>query len=271
MDFLAIFAPIVILSGVMGGSSVRIINSANEALVERLGQFDRKLEPGLNFVIPLVEKIVVEETTREKYLDIPPQKAITADNVPVTVDGALYWQILDLESAFYNVEGVEEAISNLVITILRSEMGKMELEKTFSSRDEINQALLQQLDDATASWGVKVTRVEVSEISPPAAVLDALEQERAAKSRKAAALQEAEGTVGSIEMISQALQKKTNAQQVIQYLIAQRYVDANEKLGESNNTKVLFMNPGALNEAIADMIEGDIHDAPPQDKSPSLN
>lgn len=262
MDFLAIFAPIVVFVAGCGISSVRIINSGNEALVERLGQYDRKLDPGLNFMIPLIEKIVVEETTREQVLDIHPQNAITEDNVSLQVDAVVYWQVLELKDAFYNVENVEEAIQNLVITVLRSEMGKMELRETFSSRDDINQALLQQLDDATQNWGVKVTRVEVSEIIPAKTVMEALEQERAAESRKQAVLREAEGTVGSIEMISQALQKKINSQQVLQYLIAQRYVDANQKLGESNNSKVVFMNPSNLNEAVAELIQEDPNQEP---------
>lgn len=264
-EFLAIFAPMVIVLAGGSISSLKIINSGNEALVERLGEFNRKLEPGLNFIVPLVEKIVVEETTREQVFDIDPQNAITEDNVSMKVDAVIYWQVLDLESAFYNVENVEEAIENLVVTVLRSEIGKMQLEETFSSRDNINQALLQQLDDATASWGVKVTRVEVSEITPSAAVMEALEQERAAKSRKNAVLQEAEGTVSSITMISEALQSKSNSTEVLQYLIAQRYVDANRRLGESANSKVVFMDPKSLNQALFDLMPQAVQIDAPKD------
>ncbi len=251
---LTIFAPVIVFVAGVGASSVRIINEGNEALVERLGQFNQKLEPGLNFIIPLLDKIVVEETVREKVLDIEPQSAITADNVSLKADAVIYWQILDLESAFYKVEDLAQAIRNLVLTALRSEIGMMELEETYSSRNKINKALLQQLDEATESWGVKITRVEVREIAPAQTVMDSLEQERAAESRKRAALLETEGTVGSIEMISQALRKERNHKEVLQYLVAQRYLDANQKLGESPNSKILFMDPKNLNEALADLM-----------------
>jgi regulator of protease activity HflC (stomatin/prohibitin superfamily) len=246
--------------------SVKIINQGNEALVERLGRFHKKLGPGLNYIVPFLDTIVLEESVRERVIDTEPQEAITRDNVSVVVDAVLYWRILQLERTYYAVEDVEEALKNLVTTTLRSEIGRMQLAQTFSSRNEINQSLLHQLDDATASWGVKVTRVEVQTIAPAKAVMDAMELERAAESKKKAAIseaegkkrasiEEAEGAVQSMRLIAEALKSQPNSREILQYLVAQRYVDANYRLGDSPNSKIVFMDPGQLNEALASLMD----------------
>jgi len=262
------YATITLALGSIGYAfaSLKIINEGNEALVERLGQYHKKLNPGLNFVVPLLDTIVVEETTREKVLGIEPQSAITKDNVSLKIDAVVYWQIIDLEKTFYVVEDIKEAIENLVVTTLRSAIGRLELEETYSSRDRINQLLLQQLDEATANWGVKVTRVEVREISPAKTVMESLEQERAAESKKRATLLETEGTVRSIEMLSTALRTQNNAHEVLNFLVTQRYVEANEKLGASANSKIVFMDPRALTEAMSDLIFD--HSNPPAPPTP---
>lgn len=250
-----------VLSALIAGltaflTSIRIINEGNEALVERLGQYHKKLNPGLNFILPMFDTIVVEETTREKVLGIDPQNAITKDNVSLKVDAVIYWQIVDLERTFYVVEDIQSAIDNLVVTTLRSAIGQLNLDETYSSRDKINQKLLEQLDEATENWGVKVTRIEVREITPAKTVMDSLEIERAAESKRRAALLETEGTVQSIAMLSDALRQQPNAQEVLSFLVAQRYVEANENLGRSSNSKVVFMDPKALNQAMSDLIGG---------------
>jgi regulator of protease activity HflC (stomatin/prohibitin superfamily) len=245
--------------------SVKIINQGNEALVERLGRYHRKLMPGLNFIVPLLDTIVWEDTTREQVLDIDPQEAITKDNITLLVDAVMYWRILELQQTYYAVEDISKALMNLVITSLRSEIGRMELEQTYASRSQINQILLQQLDEATATWGVKVTRIEVQNITLPETVRESLELERAAESKKRAAIleaegekqaaiSEAEGTVQSIELISNALKSQNNTHAVLQYLVAQKYVDANYRLGQSNNSKIIFMDPKALTEAMSELI-----------------
>jgi regulator of protease activity HflC (stomatin/prohibitin superfamily) len=150
MESILIALALVIIGYTVG--SVKIINQGTEALVERLGRYNRKLGPGLNFIVPLLDTIVLEESTRERVLDIEPQEAITSDNVSLQVDAVVYWRILQLERTYYAVEDIEEALRNLVTTTLRSEIGKMNLADTFSSRTEINHALLHQLDDATATW-----------------------------------------------------------------------------------------------------------------------
>jgi regulator of protease activity HflC (stomatin/prohibitin superfamily) len=182
---------------VIGGSaltgSVKIVNEKNEYLVERLGSFDRKLEPGLRFLAPFLDKVVYKETIREKVIDIPPQSCITKDNVSITADAVVYWRIMDMEKAYYKVENLQLAMVNLVLTQIRSEMGKLELDETFTARSEINEILLRELDIATDPWGVKVTRVELRDIMPSKAVLESMELQMAAERKKRAAILTSEG------------------------------------------------------------------------------
>ncbi len=251
---ISILAPmILVIIGYTIGST-KIVNEGNQALVERLGRYHKKLDPGLNYIIPFVDRIAVEDTVREQVLDIPPQQAITKDNISLEVDAVVLWRVIDLKEAYYAVEDVELAIQNLVTTTLRSMIGELDLSDTYSSRSDLNRKLLYQLDEATAGWGVKVTRVELQEIKPPKTILESLERERAAMSEKQATISQAEGTVKSIQILSSALQSQTNSQQILQFLIAERYVDANQKLGESPNSKVVFMDPKALSEALTDLI-----------------
>ncbi|WP_204140639.1 SPFH domain-containing protein [Halomicronema sp. CCY15110] len=249
--------------------SVRIVNQGNQALVERLGRYHRKLRPGLNFIVPFLDTIVWEESIRERLLDVDPQSAITPDNVALNVDAVVYWKILDLERTYYEIENIQDAIRELVVTTLRSEIGKMPFEKTFSSRDELNRALLDHLDEATEPWGVKITRVEVQSIVPPASVLESMQQQQAAELKRRATVLEAEGeqqasirraqgTVQSIELLSEALRERPDAQEILKFLIAQQYVEANQKLGESNNSKVLFMDPKFLSEGLIDLINSPV-------------
>jgi regulator of protease activity HflC (stomatin/prohibitin superfamily) len=253
-SILSILAPMILV--VIGYSigSTKIITQGNEALVERLGKYHKKLEPGLNYIIPFIDRVAVEDTIREQVLDIPAQQAITKDNISVIVDAVVFWKVEDLMKAYYNVEDVERAIEELVTTTLRSTIGELELDQTYSSRNNINRNLLEQLNEAARDWGVNVIRVEVQELKPPADVLESLAKARAAETQKQAEIFKAQGTVESIEMLSKALLEQPNSKAVLQYLIAQRYVDANQKLGESPNSKVVFMDPRSLSEAITDLI-----------------
>jgi regulator of protease activity HflC (stomatin/prohibitin superfamily) len=245
--------------------AVKIINQGDEALVQRLGRYHRKLKPGLNIILPPFDSIILTESVREQILDVEKQAAITRDNVALDVDAVVYWRILELELTYYAIEDVEKAIEELVITTLRSEIGKMEFEKTFSSRDELNKALLSQLDEATEPWGVKVTRVEVQEITPPDEVKRSMQQQQAAELKRRATVLEAQGqqeaaiklaeaTVQSIQMLSDAIKSNTGSPEILNFLIAQRYVEANQKLGESQNSKVVFMDPKFLSEGLIDLM-----------------
>lgn len=262
---LSILVPMVLVAVGYTVGAARIINQGNEALVERLGKKHRKLDAGLNFVVPVIDRIAVEESTRERVLDTKPRQAITKDNVSVSIDAVVFWKIVDLDKAYYNVEDVEDAMKNLVLTRLRSLIGEMQLDATYSSMDLMNRTLLEHVAEATADWGIQVVRVEVQEIEVPESVRESLEKKRIAESEKQASIEraegekqaeisKAEGTVHSLQLISKALEEQSNSKNVLQYLIAQRYVEANEKLSESSNSKVVFMDPAKLSEAVTDLL-----------------
>ncbi|MBD3881546.1 SPFH/Band 7/PHB domain protein [Phormidium tenue FACHB-886] len=184
---------LMVLGGTGVAKSVRIINQGNEALVERLGSYNRKLAPGLSFTVPFVDRIAFQETIREKVLDIPPQSCITRDNVSISVDAVVYWRIVDMEKSYYKVQNLQAAMVNLVLTQIRAEMGRLELDETFTARSEINELLLRELDISTDPWGVKVTRVELRDIIPSKAVQESMELQMSAERRKRAAILTSEG------------------------------------------------------------------------------
>jgi regulator of protease activity HflC (stomatin/prohibitin superfamily) len=141
----------------------------------------------------MIDKVVYKDTIREKVLDVPAQSCITRDNVSITVDAVVYWRIMDMYKAYYKVENLRDAMVNLVLTQIRAEMGKLELDQTFTARTEINEILLRELDIATDPWGVKVTRVELRDILPSKAVQDSMELQMAAERKKRAAILTSEG------------------------------------------------------------------------------
>jgi regulator of protease activity HflC (stomatin/prohibitin superfamily) len=264
------FAAILTILGATVGSTRRI-SEGNEALVERLGRYHRKLKPGLNFgIIPFVDEVVTEGSIKERILDIPPNDATTKDNIRVKVDAVIFWKILELQQAYYEIQDIENAISNLVVTTLRSVIGQMDLEETNSSRNQIIRSLAENLDEATEPWGVKITRVEIQDIEAPEAIKISLERERSAISerralesqaagKRQAALEEAESIAASVKRIAEALRDNPNSQHILKYLIAQNYVDANLKLGQSNNSKIVFMDPKALTEGVTELIQAEAH------------
>lgn len=192
MEQLLLFVFLALGGSALAGS-VKIVNQGNEALVESLGSYKKKLAPGLNFVTPFIDRVVYRETIREKVLDIPPQQCITRDNVGITVDAVVYWRIVDMEKAYYKIENLKLAMQNIVLTQVRAEMGKLELDETFTAREKINEILLRDLDIATDAWGVKVTRVELRDLVPSKAVQDSMEMQMAAERRKRAAVLTSEG------------------------------------------------------------------------------
>jgi regulator of protease activity HflC (stomatin/prohibitin superfamily) len=255
--FFGIVAAIIAMFGYTI-SSAKLVSEGNQVLVERLGRYQKTLNPGLNFIVPGLDKIVLEASTREQVLDVPPQQVITQDNVSLKVDAVVFWQIVDLRSAFYSVEDIEESIETLVLTTLRSEIGQLPLDMTYSSRDAINRTLVKKLDDATESWGVKITRVEIKDLSPTKTILESLELERAAQSRKKATIAEAEGVATSLQKIAEILRSQPNSQKALEFLAAQLYIEANEKIGTSQNSKILFVNPAGHRELIKEMLAEDL-------------
>ncbi|MDY7023428.1 MAG: paraslipin, partial [Cyanobacteriota bacterium] len=213
------------------------------------------LKPGVRYIIPFLEKVVYYDTTRERFLDIQPQEVITADNTPLTIDAVVYWKVEDIEKSYYNVEAVEESISNLVLTTLRAKIATIDMRELFSSINEINDLLLKTLDEATENWGIKVIRVNLQSVTPPEAIMKSMEAEKAAENKKRAEISIARSEAEAIEIISNSLKIQPNSREFIQYLIAKQYVEAHHKLSASENSKIIFMNPGQLNEAIGNLIE----------------
>ncbi|MEB3264887.1 MAG: stomatin-like protein [Synechococcus sp.] len=185
--------PAMALLAVLGISSVKVTSGGRSMLVERLGKYDRQLKPGLSFVLPVVEKVVSHESLKERVLDIPPQQCITRDNVSIEVDAVVYWQLLEHSRAYYAVDNLQAAMVNLVLTQIRAEMGKLDLDQTFTTRQEVNEALLKELDQATDPWGVKVTRVELRDIQPSQGVQQAMEKQMTAEREKRASILRSEG------------------------------------------------------------------------------
>jgi regulator of protease activity HflC (stomatin/prohibitin superfamily) len=174
-------------------SSLKIVNQGEEALVASFGKYSRKLQPGPNFIVPIMDAIAYKGSVKEQVLDIPPQQCITRDNVPITVDAVIYWRIVDMEKAFYRVDNLRLAMTNIVHTQIRSELGSLELDQTFTARNHINEMLLRDLDDSTEPWGVKVTRVELRDVLPAKAVQESMELQMTAERKKRAAVLTSEG------------------------------------------------------------------------------
>jgi len=185
--------PVLIALGALGISGVKVTSSSRSMLVERLGKYNRQLSPGLSLVIPGLERVVSHESLKERVLDIPPQQCITRDNVSIEVDAVVYWQLLEHPRAYYAVDNLQAAMVNLVLTQIRAEMGKLDLDETFTTRSEVNEVLLKELDQATDPWGVKVTRVELRDIKPSDGVQQAMEQQMTAEREKRAAILRSEG------------------------------------------------------------------------------
>jgi regulator of protease activity HflC (stomatin/prohibitin superfamily) len=188
-----LFIPVLIALGALGISGVKVTSSSRSMLVERLGKYNRQLSPGLSLVIPGLERVVSHESLKERVLDIPPQQCITRDNVSIEVDAVVYWQLLEHARAYYAVDNLQAAMVNLVLTQIRAEMGKLDLDETFTTRSEVNDVLLKELDLATDPWGVKVTRVELRDIKPTQGVQQAMEQQMTAEREKRAAVLRSEG------------------------------------------------------------------------------
>lgn len=184
---------IVAMLVVLVFEGVRIVPQQNAWVIERLGKFHRVLEPGLELIMPFVDRVAYKHSLKEVPLDVPEQVCITKDNTQLAVDGIIYFQVVDPRLASYGTSNYVLAISQLAQTALRSEIGKMELDKTFESRDEINHKVVSVLDEAGRTWGIKVLRYELKSLTPPESILRAMQAQITAEREKRAVIATSEG------------------------------------------------------------------------------
>ncbi len=184
------FAVLVIITLV---NTARIVPQKSAYIIERLGKYSRTLKAGFHILTPFMDRVAYKHSLKEVAVDVPPQICITRDNIAVEVDGVLYLQVIDPVKASYGIENFLFASTQLSQTTMRSEIGKLELDKTFEERDAINAAIIQAVDKASDPWGVKITRYEIKNIHPPETVRNALEKQMRAEREKRATIYESEG------------------------------------------------------------------------------
>ncbi len=280
MDFgiigLVVFLLLVLVIVV---SIVKTVPQGKEFTVERFGRFTRTLKPGLHFIVPFMDTVGYKMNMRERVLDVPNQDVITKDNATVSVDAVVFIQVMDAPRAAYEVDNLDFAIINLALTNVRTVVGSMDLDETLSKRDEINARLLSVIDAATNPWGVKVTRIEIRDLSPPMDITEAmarqmkaerlkraeiLEAEGAKQSQilraegeKEAAIREAEGRKESAFLDAEAREREAQAEakatqmvsdaiakgdvSAINYFLGQKYVEAFGQLAVSDQQKTVII------------------------------
>jgi len=270
---------ILVLAIVIVKAGVTVVSQGMEYTVERFGRYTKTLRPGFHIIFPVIDTVGNKVNMMERVMEVPSQEVITKDNAMVTVDGVVFSQVLDAAKASYEVNQLDYAILNLTMTNIRTVMGSMDLDELLSQRDTINAQLLSVVDDATTPWGVKVTRIEIKDISPPRDLVESMARQMKAERDKRANILEAEGfrqaailksegekqaailtAEGEKEasfreaearerlaeaeakatmMVSQAIAK--GDVQAINYFVANKYMEALTAIGTAENEKVLFL------------------------------
>ena len=277
LDIVVIALVVLVILILFAG--IKTVPQGYQYTVERFGRYTRTLEPGLNLIIPFIDRIGSKMNVMEQVLDIPTQEVITRDNASVSADAVAFFQVLNPAQAAYQVAHLEHAIINLTMTNIRSVMGSMDLDELLSNRDKINDQLLRVVDEAANPWGVKITRVEIKDIAPPKDLVDAMARQMKAEREKRAQVLEAEGSrnaqilraegakqsaileaegqreaafrdAEARERLAEAEAKATKMVseaiaagnvQAINYFVAQKYTEAMATIGKANNAKIVLM------------------------------
>ena len=233
-------------------SSIKFVPQNRAYLVERFGKYQSTKEAGLNFIVPFIDRIAADRSLKEQAVDVPEQSAITKDNISLHVDGVLYFRVLDPYKATYGVDDYVFAVTQLAQTTMRSELGKMELDKTFEERDQLNTNIVTSINDASGPWGIQVLRYEIKDIVPPNSVMEAMEaQMKAERVKRAqilesegdrqAAINRAEGAKQSVVLAAEAdkaeqvLKAEGEAQAIL--AVAEAQAEALRKVGEAADTE----------------------------------
>ncbi len=189
--------------------TARVVPQKQQYVIERLGKYSRTLDAGFHLLMPFLDKVAYKHSLKERAIDIPSQSCITKDNIAVEIDGILYLQIIDARAASYGIENYQFASSQLAQTTLRSEIGKIELDRTFEERETINAEVVNAVDKASDPWGVKILRYEIKDIIPPVSVRDALEKQMRAERERRATVAESEGEREAKINVSEGLKQET--------------------------------------------------------------
>ena len=190
MWFLIVLLVIILIIAV---KSIKVVRQSEVYIIERLGKFHKVTDAGLTIIIPFVDRVRSVVSLKQQTMDVPPQNVITKDNVTITIDTVVFYKVTDPAKAVYEIQSLKKGIEYLAITTIRDMVGKMDLDSTFSSRDMINEQLRAILDEATDSWGCKIDRVEIKDITPPADIRDSMEKQMNAERTKRAQILQAEG------------------------------------------------------------------------------